>query len=161
MKRLCQSKEAAGVRQRPSNISLGFVLYQNDRFFRSRRYKRQRATIRVLSATVGGQDHSLMPDHVEIMFRPTVRKTAAVNKLHLGFLFVFSGLGTCWALWLPSARRTCVQLLVGLSVWWLVECFAGCWFYCQLLVWWLLNKILDRGRVLAQKNPIYFWCGAK
>ncbi|XP_073351546.1 uncharacterized protein [Pagrus major] len=62
--------EAAGVRQKPSNVSLGFVLYQNDRFFRSRRYKRQRATIRVLSATVGGQERSMVPDHVEIMFRP-------------------------------------------------------------------------------------------
>ncbi|XP_073318814.1 adhesion G-protein coupled receptor G7 [Pagrus major] len=62
--------EAAGVRQKLSNVSLGFVLYQNDRFFRSRRYKRQRATIRVLSATVGGQERSVVPDHVEIMFRP-------------------------------------------------------------------------------------------
>ncbi|KAM8722249.1 adhesion G-protein coupled receptor G7 [Acanthopagrus schlegelii] len=64
--------EAAGVRQKPPNVSLGFVLYQNDRFFRSRRYRRQRATTRVLSATLGGQDHSLVPDHVEIMFRPTM-----------------------------------------------------------------------------------------
>ena len=134
---VCQSKEAAGVRQKPSNVSLGFVLYQNDRFFRSRRYKRQRATIRVLSATVGGQDHSLMPDHVEIMFRPTVRKPAAVNKLHLGFLFVFLAslhVEPCGSLQqrgpVSSCRLICrfdgwlnVLLVVGF----IISCFVGCW----------------------------------
>ncbi|TNM94055.1 hypothetical protein fugu_002231 [Takifugu bimaculatus] len=60
-------KEAAVERATPSNVSLGFVLYQNDRFFRSRRYKRQRATIRVLSGTVQGP---LVPQHLEMMFRP-------------------------------------------------------------------------------------------
>ncbi|TWW63860.1 Adhesion G-protein coupled receptor G7 [Takifugu flavidus] len=60
-------EEAAVERATPSNVSLGFVLYQNDRFFRSRRYKRQRATIRVLSGTVQGP---LVPQHLEMMFRP-------------------------------------------------------------------------------------------
>lgn len=63
-------EEAAVERATPSNVSLGFVLYQNDRFFRSRRYKRQRATIRVLSGTVQGP---LVPQHLEMMFRPQVR----------------------------------------------------------------------------------------
>ncbi|XP_013876180.1 adhesion G-protein coupled receptor G7 [Austrofundulus limnaeus] len=61
-----------GVRghQKSSNISLGFVLYQNDRFFPSMLYKKQRATIRVLSASVGGQDRSVVPQRVEMLFRP-------------------------------------------------------------------------------------------
>lgn len=63
-------EEAAVERATPSNVSLGFVLYQNDRFFRSRRYIRQRATIRVLSGTVQGP---LVPQHLEMMFRPQVR----------------------------------------------------------------------------------------
>lgn len=63
-------EEAAVERATPSNVSLGFVLYQNDRFFRSRRYKRERATIRVLSGTVQGP---LVPQHLEMMFRPQVR----------------------------------------------------------------------------------------
>lgn len=63
-------EEAAVERATPSNVSLGFVLYQNDRFFRSRRYKRQRATIRVLSGTVQGP---LVPQHLEMIFRPQVR----------------------------------------------------------------------------------------
>lgn len=68
--------EAAIKRATPSNVSLGFVLYQNDRFFRSRSYKRQRATIRVLSGTVQGP---LVPQHLEMMFRPQVRKMCASN----------------------------------------------------------------------------------
>ncbi|XP_037618600.1 adhesion G-protein coupled receptor G7, partial [Sebastes umbrosus] len=64
--------EAFGVRQKPANVSLGFVLYQNDRFFRSRRYRPRRTTIRVLSATVQGQGRRVVPQHVEMLFRPTV-----------------------------------------------------------------------------------------
>ncbi|XP_045899144.1 adhesion G-protein coupled receptor G7-like [Micropterus dolomieu] len=64
--------EAVSGRQKPSNVSLGFVLYQNDRFFRSRRYRRGRATIRVLSASVRGQERSVVPQHVEMLFRPTM-----------------------------------------------------------------------------------------
>ncbi|XP_068586429.1 adhesion G-protein coupled receptor G7 isoform X2 [Cebidichthys violaceus] len=60
------------VSEKSSEVSLGFVLYQNDRFFRSRRYRRSRATIRVLSASVKGPRSSVVPQHVEMLFRPTV-----------------------------------------------------------------------------------------
>lgn len=73
------SEEAVSGRQKPSNVSLGFVLYQNDRFFRSRRYQRRRATIRVLSGSVKGQERSVVPQHVEMLFRPTVRKHLVNN----------------------------------------------------------------------------------
>ncbi|XP_071335566.1 adhesion G-protein coupled receptor G7-like [Trachinotus anak] len=66
------SGEAVNRRQEPSNVSLGFVLYQNDRFFRSRLYRRRRSTIRVLSATVKGHERSVVPQHVEIVFRPAL-----------------------------------------------------------------------------------------
>ncbi|XP_078100460.1 LOW QUALITY PROTEIN: adhesion G-protein coupled receptor G7-like [Sander vitreus] len=58
---------ASGL-QTPSNVSLGFVLYQNDHFFRSQRYRRRRASLRVLSATVSG----LTPQLVQMLFRPTL-----------------------------------------------------------------------------------------
>ncbi|XP_026016749.1 adhesion G-protein coupled receptor G7-like [Astatotilapia calliptera] len=63
---------AEGVRSRQtdSNVSLGFVLYQNDRFFRSKLYMSRRATIRVLSASIRGQEPNMEPQHVEMMFRP-------------------------------------------------------------------------------------------
>lgn len=64
--------EDARSRQTDSNVSLGFVLYQNDRFFRSKLYMRRRATIRVLSASVRGQELNVVPQHVEMMFRPRV-----------------------------------------------------------------------------------------
>ncbi|XP_059183529.1 adhesion G-protein coupled receptor G7-like [Centropristis striata] len=63
---------AVGVNQQPENVSLGFVLYQNDRFFRSRRYSRRRVTVRVLSATFRGQERRTVPQHVEMQFRPRV-----------------------------------------------------------------------------------------
>ncbi|XP_044043486.1 mucin-2-like isoform X2 [Siniperca chuatsi] len=66
------SPEAVSGRQKPSNVSLGFVLYQNDRFFSSKRYRRGRATIRVLSASVKGQERSVVPQHVEMLFRPAL-----------------------------------------------------------------------------------------
>ncbi|KAM4601678.1 adhesion G-protein coupled receptor G7-like [Polymixia lowei] len=59
--------------QRPSNISVGFVLYQNDRFFRSRIYRSQLGTsVRVLSGQVKGQSRSQVPQHVEMLFRPRI-----------------------------------------------------------------------------------------
>ncbi|KAI3366214.1 hypothetical protein L3Q82_010037 [Scortum barcoo] len=58
-------------RQVAPNVSLGFVLYQNNRFFRSRRHRRQRASVRVLSASVKGQEDGVVPQHVEMLFRPT------------------------------------------------------------------------------------------
>ncbi|XP_042337429.1 adhesion G-protein coupled receptor G7, partial [Plectropomus leopardus] len=65
-------EEAVSAHETPSNVSLGFVLYQNDRFFSSRRYRRRRATIRVLSASVRGQSRSAAPQQLEMLFRPTV-----------------------------------------------------------------------------------------
>ena len=141
IKCLCQPKEAAGVRQKRPNVSLGFVLYQNDRFFRSRRYRRQRATTRVLSATLGGQDHSLVPDHVEIMFRPTVRKP--VNKLHSVVFICFFWPGYTVSPVVTFRRRTCVQL-------WL---FVGCWFDSCWIKPWLEDESQPR------EDPINCWCG--
>ncbi|XP_054864256.1 adhesion G-protein coupled receptor G7 isoform X2 [Amphiprion ocellaris] len=69
---------AVSRRQSPSNVSLGFVLYQNDRFFQSRLYMRRRASVRVLSASVHGQDHNVTPQHVEMMFRPTLPNGSAL-----------------------------------------------------------------------------------
>ncbi|KAF1372017.1 hypothetical protein PFLUV_G00277110 [Perca fluviatilis] len=57
---------SAGRLQTPSNVSVGFVLYQNDHFFHSRRYRRRRASVRVLSANVSG----LEPQQVQMLFRP-------------------------------------------------------------------------------------------
>ncbi|XP_039907803.1 adhesion G-protein coupled receptor G7-like isoform X2 [Simochromis diagramma] len=67
-----QFPKGEGVRGRQTdpNLSLGFVLYQNDRFFRSKLYMRRRATIRVLSASVRGQEPNMVPQHVEMLFRP-------------------------------------------------------------------------------------------
>ncbi|XP_047432933.1 adhesion G-protein coupled receptor G7-like [Mugil cephalus] len=58
------------VRQNPSNMSLGFVLYQNDRFFQSKLYRKSQATIRVLSGRVKGKDGDVVPQRVDLMFRP-------------------------------------------------------------------------------------------
>ncbi|XP_059183532.1 adhesion G-protein coupled receptor G7-like [Centropristis striata] len=69
---------AVGVNQQPENVSLGFVLYQNDRFFRSRRYSRRRVTVRVLSATIRGQERRTVPQHVEMQFRPRVLEGTAL-----------------------------------------------------------------------------------
>ncbi|XP_059183533.1 adhesion G-protein coupled receptor G7-like [Centropristis striata] len=69
---------AVDVHQQPENVSLGFVLYQNDRFFRSRRYSRRRVTVRVLSATFRGQERRTVPQHVEMQFRPTVLEGTAL-----------------------------------------------------------------------------------
>ncbi|XP_074520245.1 adhesion G-protein coupled receptor G7-like [Halichoeres trimaculatus] len=77
--------EVVNSRQTPSNASLGFLLYQNDRFFRSRLYRRQRATVRVLSAFVRDQERSVIPQHVEMRFTP---KTEEGVSLY-GFACVF------------------------------------------------------------------------
>ncbi|XP_070712023.1 adhesion G-protein coupled receptor G7 [Pempheris klunzingeri] len=61
--------EAASGRQEPANVSLGFVLYQNNRFFRSKHHRQHRATFRVLSASVRGYE---APLHLEMLFRPAV-----------------------------------------------------------------------------------------
>ncbi|XP_053170777.1 adhesion G-protein coupled receptor G7-like [Scomber japonicus] len=63
--------EDVNSRQMPTNVSLGFVLYQNDHFFRSRDYRKRRNSIRVLSASVRGQERSVVPQHIEMQFRPT------------------------------------------------------------------------------------------
>ncbi|XP_041834318.1 adhesion G-protein coupled receptor G7 [Melanotaenia boesemani] len=66
------SGEGGNARQKQSNVSLGFVLYQNDRFFPSRLYRKSRATIRVLSGSFDGLESSVVPQHVEMMFQPAV-----------------------------------------------------------------------------------------
>ncbi|XP_062270777.1 adhesion G-protein coupled receptor G7-like [Scomber scombrus] len=64
--------EDVSSRQMPTNVSLGFVLYQNDHFFRSRVYRKRQTSIRVLSASVRGQERSVVPQHIEMQFRPTL-----------------------------------------------------------------------------------------
>ncbi|XP_022619743.1 adhesion G-protein coupled receptor G7, partial [Seriola dumerili] len=64
---------------------LGFVLYQNDRFFRSRIYRSRHATVRVLSATVGGRERSVVPQHVEIQFRPTLLNRTSLYNFACAF----------------------------------------------------------------------------
>ncbi|KAM4611297.1 adhesion G-protein coupled receptor G7-like [Polymixia lowei] len=67
------------VRREPSNISVGFVLYQNDRFFRSRIYRSQLGTsVRVLSGQVKEQSRSQVPQHVEMLFRPRIIPNTAL-----------------------------------------------------------------------------------
>ncbi|KAI3366213.1 hypothetical protein L3Q82_010034, partial [Scortum barcoo] len=92
--------EAVSGRQVASNVSLGFVLYQNNRFFRSRRHRRQRASVRVLSASVKGQEDGVVPQHVEMLFRPTVIHGDFKRPLRepLTTLPVFSGT-TAWDDW--------------------------------------------------------------
>ncbi|KAM3585616.1 uncharacterized protein V6R79_022941 [Siganus canaliculatus] len=63
---------AARSRQAAPNVSVGFVLYQNDRFFRSRQYHSERVDVRVLSATVSRDEGSVQPPRVEMAFRPMV-----------------------------------------------------------------------------------------
>uniref|UniRef100_A0A4W6DGH2 GAIN-B domain-containing protein n=1 Tax=Lates calcarifer TaxID=8187 RepID=A0A4W6DGH2_LATCA len=77
--------ETVSRHQKPSNVSLGFVLYQNDRFFRSRLYRRRHATIRVLSASVKGQERSVVPQHVEMLFRPMLRNGTSLNDFSCVF----------------------------------------------------------------------------
>lgn len=67
-------KDAVSGRKTLANASLGFVLYQNDHFFRTPSFRRQRATIRVLSGSIESQQRIVVPQHVEILFRPMVRK---------------------------------------------------------------------------------------
>lgn len=72
-------EDTVSGRQKPSNVSLGFVLYQNDNFFRSMRYRRERATVRVLAGQVRDGEQGLVPQHVEIRFRRMVRKTISCS----------------------------------------------------------------------------------
>ncbi|KAM4538090.1 adhesion G-protein coupled receptor G7 [Fundulus diaphanus] len=59
----------SGGRQQRSNTSLGFVLYQNSRFFPSSIYRRKEASVRVLSASVRGLERRVVPQSVEMHFR--------------------------------------------------------------------------------------------
>ncbi|XP_023805210.1 adhesion G-protein coupled receptor G7 isoform X2 [Oryzias latipes] len=70
--RFRSGQPTGGSTQTVSNISMGFVLYQNNRFFTSKRFRGRQATIRVLSATVRGEERSITPEHVELQFRPAV-----------------------------------------------------------------------------------------
>ncbi|XP_029369665.1 adhesion G-protein coupled receptor G7-like [Echeneis naucrates] len=67
---LVRFPEDISKRQEPSRVSLGFVLYQNNRFFSSRRYRSRHANVRVLSGSIRGQHHSVVPQHVELLFKP-------------------------------------------------------------------------------------------
>ncbi|RVE75546.1 hypothetical protein OJAV_G00017850 [Oryzias javanicus] len=66
------SGRSTGPRQTLANVSMGFVLYQNNRFFTSKKYRWRQTTIRVLSATVRSEERSVTPEHVELQFRPAV-----------------------------------------------------------------------------------------
>lgn len=66
-------KGGTSGRKTASNVSLGFVLYQNDRFFRTPSYNKQRwSSGRVLAGSVGGHGDAL--HHVELHFNPSVRQ---------------------------------------------------------------------------------------
>ncbi|XP_024121222.1 adhesion G-protein coupled receptor G7 [Oryzias melastigma] len=67
-----RSGHSTGPRQTLANVSMGFVLYQNNRFFTSKKYRWRQTTIRVLSATVRSEERSVTPEHVELQFRPAV-----------------------------------------------------------------------------------------
>ncbi|XP_062236138.1 adhesion G-protein coupled receptor G7 isoform X2 [Platichthys flesus] len=73
-----QFAPAADRNPEQSRVSLGFVLYQNNGFFRSSLYKARHSTVRVLSASVRGQNHRVVPQRVEMMFRPTLRSGTAL-----------------------------------------------------------------------------------
>ncbi|KAI9514293.1 hypothetical protein NQZ68_034765 [Dissostichus eleginoides] len=76
--RLAAAEDAAAPPD--SNVSLGFVLYQNDRFFKSRVYTRRRAPIRVLSAIIGGPGGRRGgAQHVEMLFRPAVMEGTSLQ----------------------------------------------------------------------------------
>ncbi|XP_071186323.1 adhesion G-protein coupled receptor G7-like isoform X3 [Salvelinus alpinus] len=63
------------LRSKYTNNSIGFVLYQNDRFFRSRAFSASSGTSRrVISANLG-QVSGL---HVEMLFKPTVVPNASL-----------------------------------------------------------------------------------
>ncbi|MEQ2182844.1 hypothetical protein GOODEAATRI_026480, partial [Goodea atripinnis] len=69
----------SGSQQRP-NVSLGFVLYQNNRFFPSRLYRRQQARVRVLSASIGGPERSVVPHFQK---KPRKQQTKLNSKVSL------------------------------------------------------------------------------
>ncbi|XP_075868505.1 adhesion G-protein coupled receptor G7-like [Nelusetta ayraudi] len=65
-------------RKTASNISLGFVLYQNDGFFRTPSYNKQRwSSGRVLAASVGGHEEAL--HHVELHFNPSILNDTSLH----------------------------------------------------------------------------------
>ncbi|KAM9396839.1 adhesion G-protein coupled receptor G7-like isoform 1-T1 [Salvelinus alpinus] len=57
------------LRSKNTNHSIGFVLYQNDRFFRSRAFRASSGTSRRVISANPGQVSGL---HVEMLFKPTV-----------------------------------------------------------------------------------------
>ncbi|XP_071018061.1 adhesion G-protein coupled receptor G7-like [Oncorhynchus clarkii lewisi] len=64
------------LRSKNTNYSIGFVLYQNDRFFRSRAFRASSGTRRrVISANLG-QVSGL---HVEMLFKPTAVPNASLH----------------------------------------------------------------------------------
>ncbi|XP_035989646.1 adhesion G-protein coupled receptor G7 [Fundulus heteroclitus] len=69
----------SGGRQQRSNASLGFVLYQNSRFFPSSIYRRKEASVRVLSASVRGLERSVVPQSVEMHFRPALPRNTFLH----------------------------------------------------------------------------------
>ncbi|XP_016520572.1 adhesion G-protein coupled receptor G7 [Poecilia formosa] len=79
------SGRGAERRQEGSNVSLGFVLYQNSRFFPSRTYRRRRASLRVLSASIGGPDRSVVAETVEMQFRVMLPKNTSLHDFSCVF----------------------------------------------------------------------------
>ncbi|XP_014838954.1 PREDICTED: adhesion G-protein coupled receptor G7-like [Poecilia mexicana] len=79
------SGRGAERRQEGSNVSLGFVLYQNSLFFPSRTYRRRRASLRVLSASIGGPDRSVVAETVEMQFRVTLPKNTSLHDFSCVF----------------------------------------------------------------------------
>ncbi|PWA33824.1 hypothetical protein CCH79_00017233 [Gambusia affinis] len=79
------SGRGAERRQQGSNVSLGFVLYQNSRFFPSRIYRRRRASLRVLSASIGGPDRSVVAETVEMQFRITLPNKTSLHDFSCVF----------------------------------------------------------------------------
>ncbi|XP_030610822.1 adhesion G-protein coupled receptor G7-like [Archocentrus centrarchus] len=77
--------EGVRGRQTNSDVSLGFVLYQNDRFFPSKLYRKQSATIRVLSASVRGGERTVVPQHVEMLFRPRLMDGTSLHDFSCVF----------------------------------------------------------------------------
>ncbi|XP_035485857.2 adhesion G-protein coupled receptor G7-like [Scophthalmus maximus] len=72
-----QFHPAVNRRQELSDVSLGFVLYQNARLFRSRLFRRPNATVRVLSGTVSGLSVG-ESRRVEMWIRPTLESNKSL-----------------------------------------------------------------------------------
>ncbi|XP_071186314.1 adhesion G-protein coupled receptor G7-like isoform X2 [Salvelinus alpinus] len=63
------------LRSKNTNHSIGFVLYQNDRFFRSRAFRASSGTSRRVISANPGQVSGL---HVEMLFKPTAVPNASL-----------------------------------------------------------------------------------